>query len=376
MVDCIVVGVGGMGAATVLELARRGLDVLGVEQFDIAHGFGSSHGVTRIIRTAYFEDPAYVPLVREAFGAWRELEQLSGKTLLTPSACLSLGLPESELLQGVLQAAKVHHLAVEQLDHPEVIRRFPAFEQIPSNWVGVLEHEAGGLAVEESLTTQVDEARRLGARVHVGEAVLDWTAGPSGIQVQTDHAQYDTECLVLTVGPWLAGLVAELALPLTLMRQVATWFAVSPTDDYAQAALPIFIADTPGGYFYGFPLENANRGLKLARHYGGTEHTSPGEIPRTITDADIEQIRSFIQGYLRSSDFGSLNLAQVCTYTMTPDHHFLVDRHPESERVILAGGFSGHGFKFTPIIARMIAELVTDGAKTSEELFQLKRFCG
>src|SRR5262245_12970407 len=128
--DVIVIGLGGMGTAVAWQLARRGLSVLGLEQFALGHDQGSSHGHTRIIRQAYYEHPAYVPLVRRAYEWWFDLEQARGEHLLTTCPCLTIGPPESELVQGVRRSAREHALPIEDLTAREIERRFPTVDEI------------------------------------------------------------------------------------------------------------------------------------------------------------------------------------------------------------------------------------------------------
>ncbi|MCU0706013.1 MAG: FAD-dependent oxidoreductase, partial [Fimbriiglobus sp.] len=182
--DVIVLGLGGMGAATAAEIARRGVRVLGLEQFGFTHRRGSSHGRTRIIRTAYYEHPAYVPLVRRAFDLWADLEQRIGQRLLTPCPCLSVGPPSGELVRGVQRAAVEHGLQVESLSAAEIERRYPQF-RIPPEFAGVLEQAAGILAVEECVRAYLDDAISHGADLRSEEPVLGWQAVAGGVEVTT-----------------------------------------------------------------------------------------------------------------------------------------------------------------------------------------------
>ncbi len=274
--DAIVVGVGGMGAATLCELARRGLRVLGLEQFDLGHDRGSSHGLTRVIRKAYYEHPSYVPLVRRAFERWYELEQVTGKHLLTECACLNVGPPEGELVQGVRFSAKEHALAVEELDAAEIQRRFPPFH-FPADFRGVLEREAGFLFVEDCVAAHIEAARNLGTEIHSRETVLEWKSAADRVEVRTATSHYTAARLILTAGPWAAQLLVDLGRPLRVMRQVMQWFGTRDDRLFRRDAFPIYLAEVPEGYFYGLPVIDA-LGHKVARHYGAPELISPNEI--------------------------------------------------------------------------------------------------
>lgn len=370
--DVIVLGIGGMGSAALAELARRGRRVLGIEQFAIGHDQGSSHGRTRIIRTAYFEHPAYVPLVRRAFERWRELEQAHGSTLLTACPCLTLGPEEGELVQGVLRSARDHALRIERLTIEEVRQRFPAFH-VEEGYVGVLEHDAGILRVEDCVHAFVERARKLGAECHVNERVISWKSTPSAMEVVTDRASYHADRLIITAGPWAGQLLQREGVPLSLMRQVTMWFRAEPTEQFQLGSFPVFIVDTQGEFFYGFPQIDEH-GLKVARHYGGVTCQRPEEIDRAMTDDDDRQVRDFLAKYLPGAN-GERRDASVCIYTLTPDHHFIIDQHPDEERVVLAAGFSGHGYKFAPMVGEILADLVEHGQTNHPiEMFRIDRF--
>lgn len=370
--DVIVLGVGGMGSATVFELARRGLRVLGLEQFDLLHDRGSSHGLTRVIRTAYYEDPKYVPLVRRAFERWHDLEQRYGRHLLIECGCLNLGPSDSEIIRGVNRSALEHELRVEDIPFAELRQRFPMFH-FPEGYAGALEHEAGILHVEECVQAHVDAANDLGAEIHANEPVLEWTATRGSVQVRTAKARYGAARLVLTAGPWAGRLLQAWGRHLRVMRQVMLWFGTRDDRTFRRDIFPIWLAEAPEGYFYGLPVIDSN-GMKVARHYGALELTNVDEIDRTPAEADQAPIRGFLQKYLAAVD-GPVRRAQVCTYTLTPDRHFILDLHPDHDNVAIAAGFSGHGFKFAPVVGEIMADLATAGRTVWPiEMFRIGRF--
>jgi sarcosine oxidase len=374
--DVIVLGVGGMGSAALFELARRGRSVLGIEQFGLVHDRGSSHGQTRIIRKAYAEHPDYVPLLRRAYDRWYELEQLQGRRLFTECGCLQIGRPQSSLVAGVLASATTHGLPIEMLGREQVHRRYPAF-RLDEDMVAVLEHEAGFLDVEECVRAHIDQARIFGAEVRCGEPVHSWEAGPEQVTVRTDAGVYHAAHLVLTAGPWAPRLLAAWGAPLRVMRQVPLWFETREPRRLRRDVFPTFIVDTGLEHYYGFPAINP-LGLKVARHYGAPELESPEQIERTVTVADVKPVSLFLQQYLRGAALSYMTWSgQVCTYTLTPDRHFIVDRHPEHANVVIAAGFSGHGFKFASVIGEIMADLVESGRTSLPiELFRIDRFQG
>jgi sarcosine oxidase len=369
--DVIVIGLGGIGSAAAWQLARRGARVLGLEQYAFGHDRGSSHGHTRIIRQAYYEHPAYVPLVRRAYQLWYDLEQQQGVHLLTSCPCLTIGPPEGELVAGVRRSAAEHALPVDDLSPEELARRYPAF-RFAGEVIGVVEHTAGFLYVDRSVQAQLDEARRCGADLRAGEAVLDWHGTPSGGAVRTSAGEYQAARLVVTAGPWAARLLGRQGAALTVMRQVVLWLAVSDEALFRRDRFPVFIAESADGYFYGLPALD-RRGVKIARHYGAEELPGPDSVDRTVTPADEAPVRSFVRAHLPAAD-GPCRHASVCLYTLTPDRHFLIDVHPETPTVVLAAGFSGHGFKFAPVVGEIIADLAMRGrTEWPIALFRLDR---
>lgn len=356
--DVIVVGAGGMGSAAAFELARRGRSVLALEQFPLVHDRGSSHGHTRIIRRAYFEHPAYVPLVRRAFERWYDLEQRTGRHLLTECACLGIGAPDGEVVTGVLTAAREHELVVERLLPVDLRRRFPQF-RFGEGYVGVLERDAGFLYVEDCVLAHLDAARALGATIHPEEPVTEWAATGDGVTLTTTKGTYHAGRLVLTAGPWAARLLGARGHRLRVMRQTMLWFGTSDDVGFRRDRFPIFLADVPGGPFYGLPALDG-RGLKVARHYGAPELNSPEEVERAVRPADERPVRDFLAAHLPAAA-GPLHAGQTCMYTLTPDRHFLIDVHPDHPNVAVAGGFSGHGFKFAPVVGEVLADLVDTG---------------
>jgi sarcosine oxidase len=371
MYDAIVIGLGGMGAAVLSALARRGRHVLGIEQFAVGHDRGSSHGHTRVIRTAYYEHPDYVPLCRQSFAAWRDLEKRSKRTLLIDCPCLSIGRPDGELVSGVERAAHEHGLQVERLARHHLRDRFPQF-RFDVNYSGILEHESGFLYVDRCVRTLIDDAIAAGADVREDLAVVNWRAGSAETIVQTERGEIRAARLIITAGPWASQLLGEAGAQLTVMRQIGLWFAPRKPEEFKTPNFPVFMADLPDGCFYGVPATDG-RGIKIARHYGAPEFTDPAAIDRTISGTDETPVRDFIRQHLPEADGPRLD-ASVCIYTLTPDRHFVIDRHPKHTNVAIACGFSGHGFKFAPVVGELLADLVDDRREYGPELFRISRF--
>lgn len=356
--DCIVAGLGAMGSAAAYHLARCGQKVLGFDRFRPPHDRGSSHGATRIIREAYFEHPAYVPLVQRAYELWSELEQRSGAVLQRRTGGLMIGREASDVVQGALRSAREHGLAHELIAAAEIRRRFPALCP-DDDMVGVLEPRAGILFPERCVAAHLTLAREAGAELRFDEPVLRWEAARDGVRVLTPRGEYVSRRLVVATGPWMQALLPALAWPLTIERQVLYWFgAQSGGDLFDPSRCPIHLWQFDGQrYFYGFP--DLGEGVKVARHHDGRV-TTADEVDRDVAIEEIEDMRSVVRRFLPLAD-GPLRGSAVCLYTNTPDEHFLIDRHPAHPEVLIVSPCSGHGFKFASAIGEIVAGLIVDG---------------
>lgn len=366
--DIAVVGLGIAGTSTVYQAARRNLKVIGLEQFDsVIHAMGSSHGKTRIIRQAYFEHPDYVPLVLDAYREWHTLEQAVGEQLLIATGGIMMGRPETEVITGSRLAAQRHGLPYEELSGAEVNERFPGFH-ITDDEVAIYEPEAGYLRVEPALEALIQEARRYGADIRFHQAVEDIQAQSGHVLIQTPNGSITARQVILTVGSWLTRWAPEL--PLEVERQVPMWFM--PQDSRHLDRLPVYIREHPqsGRQAYGFPYIEG-QGIKAGVHHQG--QISPLEqVNRQVTRHDIDQLIEALD-FIPSIHPDSLHEAAVCLYTNTPDSHFVVGQMPHEPAVLMAGGFSGHGFKFGPAMGSLLTDM-TLGAQTGPALFHPERF--
>jgi sarcosine oxidase len=370
--DVIVVGLGAMGSATLHQLARRGQHVLGIEQFTPGHANGSSHGKSRIIREAYFEDPRYVPLVQRAYECWRELESDSGATVFRQTGGLMLGAPDCEVVTGARRSAELHGLPHEVIDAAEVRRRYPAFHPAEHE-IGVVEPRAGMLAPELAITTFVARARQHGAQVRTGEAFVSWRSSGDGVEVTTTKGTYLTARLILTVGAWAGKHFAELAIPFTVQRNVLHWFTpLRHAEYFTPERFPIFIHEHGDGpAWYGFP--DTGDGVKLALHHHG-DITDPDALRGTVRDDEVELVRAIMRRCMPDAD-GPLLASEPCMYTNVPDDHFVIDHHPSHPSVIIASPCSGHGFKFASALGEVLADMATgDPIAFDTSLFSLARF--
>ncbi|HEU5295825.1 MAG TPA: N-methyl-L-tryptophan oxidase [Burkholderiaceae bacterium] len=354
MHDVAIVGLGAMGSAAALALSRRGADVIGFDRFTPPHTWGSSHGDSRIVREAYFEDPVYVPMVQRAYELWRELEQLSGAALLQPTGGLMVGEPGCVLVDGALRSARQHRLPHELLSADEIRARFPVLNPEPG-MVGVWEPRAGVLAPEACVKAQLEQARRHGATLRFGEPVSRWQADDTGIEISTAVARYRARQLIVSAGAWVASLMPGMRLPFRVERQVLHWFEPrADADAFTPRRCPVHLWQFDGDrFFYGLP--DIGAGIKLAFHHRG-ELTTADTVRREVAPAEVDEVRRAARRFVPAAD-GRVLASTVCLYTNTPDEHFWIDRHPEHPDVLVASPCSGHGFKFAPVIGEILADL-------------------
>ncbi|QYJ16967.1 Monomeric sarcosine oxidase [Rubrobacter xylanophilus DSM 9941] len=373
--DAIVVGVGTMGSATAYYLARRGKRVLGLEQFGIPHTMGSYHGHTRIIRLAYYEHPSYVLLLRRAYELWRELEREAGEKLLYITGSIDAGPEDSWVFRGSWESCKLHDLPHEVLTGAELHRRYPGYH-LPKEHLALLQPEGGFLKPERCVVAYVMAAQREGAEIHGHEKVLEWEPlGGGGVRVRTSRGTYEAEKLIITAGAWdgqLVDVLEGLAVP---ERQVLAWLQPTRPEHFRPESFPVFNVLVEEGRFYGFPVFGVP-GFKFGKYFHLNESGEADEIDREPHDYDERLLREFAERYFPEGCGPTMSLA-VCMFTNTPDHHFIIDAHPEHEQVYIASPCSGHGFKFASVIGEIMADLAETGTTRHDiSLFGIERFLG
>ena len=372
--DVIVVGLGGMGSAAAYHLATRGQQVLGLERHTPAHDKGSSHGGSRIVRQSYFEDPAYVPLLLRAYELWEQLERDSGRDVLTLTGGLFLGGEGTRTFAGSLRASQQWGLPHEVLSAADVRRRFPTFTPAEDE-LALYEAKAGFARPEATVSAHLLLAERAAAELHFGEPVLGWESTASGVRVTTGSATYEAGQLVIAPGAWAPLLLSDLGVPIEVERQVMHWFEpLSGVGPFLPERHPIYIhEDREGTQIYGFPsIDGPGRGAKVAFFRRGQVCT-PDDIDREISGAEVDEMGEHA-GRLLPSLPGRFIKAATCMYSNTPDQHFVLAKHPEHANVTVACGFSGHGFKFVPVVGEVLADLATTGSTAHPiDLFDPRR---
>jgi sarcosine oxidase len=353
--DVVVVGVGGMGSAALYHLARRGKRVLGLERFDIPNEMGSSHGITRIIRLAYFEHSSYVPLVRRAYELWQELEREAGEQLLHVTGAVEGG---HKIYEGALRSCHDHDLPHETLDGREINRRFSAY-RLPHDLPLLLQADGGFLLPERCIVAHVEGALANGAVVRARERVLEWKEGENGVRVQTERGVVEAEKLVLTAGAYSQDVARLPPGMVVAQRQVLAWFQPHRPEIFAPERFPVFNVSLEEGHFYGLPVYGVP-GFKLGYYDHDGEQAAPEEISRETGPADEEVLRPFAERCFPDGAGPTMAL-KSCLFELSPDEHFLIDFHPEAELAVVGAGFSGHGFKFCSVVGEILADLVLDG---------------
>ncbi len=369
--DVIIIGIGGMGSAAAWQLASRGQRVLGLERFDIPHALGSSHGVSRIIRLPYYEDPAYVPLLHRAMELWRDAEAASGRELMVTTGSIDAGPEHDALFQGALAAAQLHHLAHEVLTGSQVNERYPGY-RLPAAHRAIFQPQGGLIASERAIVAHVALAQAAGADIRAREQVLHWEANPAGegVTVVTDKAHYRAARLILTAGAWIGELAPNLA-PLAIPeRQVLAWLQPLQPERFTPARFPVFNLQVDEGRYYGFPVYEVP-GFKFGRYHHRNETGAPAQLQRPPDAADEALLRTFGERYFPTGSGATMAL-RTCMFTNTPDEHFILDHHPDHPQVILASPCSGHGYKFCSVIGEILADLATADGTTRHNIEFLK----
>lgn len=383
---------GAVGSSSLWHLARAGARVIGVDQFDVAHAFGSSHGLSRVIRQAYFEDAAYVPLARSAFARWRELEQATGQQLLEETGALYVGPGHGSLISGSLRTALEHRLEHEILSDRQLAQRFPMVRVGPE-YVAFYEPRAGFLRPESAIEAMLCQALRHGAQLLTSTKVRSWRSSGGRCELQTDRGTIEADKLVIAAGAWASTVIPGLPGGVRPSVRRALWVrpGISPSGAEPPCVWAIDTGTAETGFIYGFPPTDAitSRGrsdligtLKFARHDAtAAEAVDPDQharnqhelTPDRVTHQDIllaDRASKWVPA-LR----GEVVAARSCLYESSPDEHFMLDVHPDHENVVVAAGLSGHGFKFASVIGEIVAQLTLSGTTQHPiEPFRLNRF--
>ena len=363
-----------MGSASAYHLARRRKRVLGLEQFEPLHEQGSSHGLTRIIRLAYHEDPSYVPLLRRSYELWHELERTAGEELLITTGSLEGGPEDGEMFRGALEAARLHDIPHEALNADELRRRFPGYAAIRDGMHAVWQPDGGFLLAERSVRAHLDAAAAAGADLRFGQRVTAWESTATGtVRVVTGSGTYEADRLVICAGAWARALLPRLAALAVPERQVLAWLTPRRPELFTPERFPVFLLEVEEGSYYGFPTHDGH-GFKIGWYHHFREPIDPDDPDRSTRPDDEAALRAFVERYFPDAA-GPTEMLRACIFTNSPDEHFLIDRLPDAPQVSVAAGFSGHGYKFCSVVGEIMADLALDGGTRHDiGLFRLDRF--
>lgn len=371
--DVVIIGGGSMGIATAYYLAKAEQKVLVVDQFTVPNIYGSHHGETRILRLGYGNGGTYVPLVKESLALWKELEEETGRTLYNQTGAISVGYPDSDFVKETIDSSIQYDLEYEELDAKSLMERWPGIT-VPDDYVACYDPNSGFLYSEECILAYKEACEKLGVTILENQRVLDLQMTDKEVTVLTADTTFVARKAVVTAGAWIPKLLPDLELDIKPLRKTFGWFETSEEDLYG-SQFPCYVFDTHDvGHYYGFPDFNG-KGLKIGRMDLG-EVVNPDELNRDFDSTPKEEadLRSFLSRYMPQAN-GNLNAGKVCLFSMTPDEDFIIDFHPQHENVLIAGGFSGHGFKFASAIGKTLCELAVQGVSNQDISFlSLNRF--
>lgn len=370
--DDIVIGVGGMGSATTYRLAKRGRDVLGLERYDVPHAMGSSHGISRIIRLAYYEHPSYVPLIRRAYELWDEVQTAHGEQLLFETGSIDAAPEDDPLFRGSLRSCEEYDIDHEVLSGTEVNERYPGYD-LPDEHMAVYQPNGGYVLSERAIVAHAMQAQAEGARIQARERVRDWEPEGDGVRVTTDRGEYTADNLVVASGAWAYKHIDALQGLAVPQRQVLAWLQPETPERFRPENFPVWNLQVEEGRFYGLPIARVP-GFKFGRYMHREEDVDPDAMNREPEPEDERLLREFAEKYFPEGTGPTMRLA-TCMFTNSPDDHFIIDRHPEHPQVVFGAGFSGHGYKFASVIGEVLADLAVDGHTDHPiDLFSLDRF--
>jgi sarcosine oxidase len=356
--DVAVIGVGTMGSMTMWQLAKKGVSVIGFEQFGIGHDRSAAGGESRIFRTAYKEGAEYVPLLIQAKKLWNELEQETNHSILTLNGGLTIGDPEEDLVKSVLKSIKEYNLDHEIISYEQAKTRYPQHKLLP-NEVMVLDKDAGFIHPEYAVVSAANRALELGATIYTNCLVEKMQTFQNGVTLIVNGKEFNVGKVIVTAGAWTSRLLPKKNEFLTPKRIVMTWFATKTPELFTPEKYPIFIRNTNGYEIFGIPaIDSSMVKVALIDPYDYVEN--PDQLNRTV---DIEDLTKVNQAVKEFFPFLYPDPVRISCHmdVYTPDEHALAGILKEENNVLVMSGFSGHGFKMSPVMGQIAAELISKG---------------
>ncbi|MCD2138075.1 N-methyl-L-tryptophan oxidase [Salinicoccus halitifaciens] len=358
----IIVGAGAMGMSSGYYLSEKGLKVLMVDAYDPPHAHGSHGGDTRLIRHAVGEGLHYIPLALRSQEMWNELQEHSEDEIFRETGIINFGYEGSEFLANTIEGAREYGLEIETLTQEEIRERWPDMQGEDLD-IGYYEEKGGVIMGENAIRTYRRLALQNGAKLLIDTPVKSIHPEEDKVTVKTEHDTFTGDQIILSAGGWTGRFLKDLGLDLKLQpsRRTIAWFEADEAF-YSSDNFPGFIGRTRNGAFYGFPSIDGT-GVKIGRFNGDSEDDDePENMDKNFGayEKDEENLRNFLGEYMKEAN-GKLNRGVACIFNNTPDEDFIIDRHPEHENILIAGGFSGHGFKYVPVIGEIFTQLITEG---------------
>ena len=374
--DAIVIGAGAMGSAAAYYLSRRDQRVLLLEQFELDHRMGSSYGHSRIIRYSY-DFPEYVELAKDTYPLWFALQEELGETLYVQTGGIDFGPADDETFQATIESLKTGGLAYELLTPDEAHDRFPQF-RFSDDFMVLHQPDTGFVTPSRAVLGHIKLARKCGAAVMDETAVSEIRLKTDSVEVETSRGSFSAGKLIVTAGSWARTLLQQtgLDLPLVPLRCQLNFMAPANMEIHEAENCPVWIAHVSSLFpetVYGIPSHNGS-GFKIAFH-GGPAVAHPSAIDYTPDERNVEALRPFMRAHIPGIADAPVRESRICLYTQSPDEHFIVDNHPEHKHVVIGAGFSGHGFKFSTMIGKMLTDLALEGSTPhNDRLFKISRF--
>lgn len=370
--DVVVVGMGAMGSATAYQLSKQKVRVICLEQFALGHKRGSSHGESRIIRQACYEHFSYAPLSIRAYEILDEIEELTGRRHSIRCGGLMIGAPDCLPVAGSLDTARRHDLAYEILDAGDIRRRFPAFE-VPPSQVAFLEKTAGLVFPELLVHSWTAIAKERGVEVRENQRVTAIEPTNDGVRVHGDGFTIDAGQAIVTAGPWLDRLVPELSQFIVVERIVQHWFEPRSSELFLPRTFPVFYWDVGPHQLYGFPtVDPAQRFVKVGLD-SDRRRCRPQDIDQPVSAEEVLELDAALGANIPALHSFHTR-SEPCLWTVSRDRNLIVGRHPDYHQIIIAGGCSGRGFKFSAVVGEILTDLALTGSTRNDiDLLALDR---
>jgi len=353
-----VIGVGSVGSMTLWQLAKRGIQAVGFEQFGIAHDRSAVGGESRMFRTAYMEGADYVPLLKKSRELYKELESETGQDLLNLNGGLMIGPEDSYKMKNVVKSVIDFDIGHEILDSIQATHRYPQHKFF-NNEIIVLDKEAGAIRPELAVFSAAECAEALGAIIHRHTAVDDIRELDDKVQVTANGKVYDFDQVVITAGPWTTKFYPQLKNHLTPRKIVMTWYPTHQLENYKPEKFPVFGRICEGISIFGVPtLEGSMVKIGSIDTFGDIE--DPSLLHRDISLSELKGINGAVAKYFTELKPDPVRIS-VHMDGYTTDEHPVVGAVPNLNRTYIMGGYSGHGFKLAPVMGKIATDLLVDG---------------